>query len=138
MLNIIRPELKHLKQIVLLSKDVYGSKAPDHVLHDFFKSLLVNLNTFFEIIEKDGIVKGVVTAAIHQQLWDDQIICQIGLIAGKDGYDNHLETIKNNLITWAKENKASKVIFVIVDIDDSIQGMPKGFKKLGSLYGVEL
>mgnify|MGYP003649825036 FL=1 len=46
MLNIIRPELKHLKQIVLLSKDVYGSKAPDHVLHDFFKSLLVNLNTF--------------------------------------------------------------------------------------------
>ena len=97
MLNIIRPELKHLKQIVLLSKDVYGSKAPDHVLHDFFKSLLV-----------------------------------------KDGYDNHLETIKNNLITWAKENKASKVIFVIVDKDDSIQGMPKGFKKLGSLYGVEL
>ena len=138
MIKTIRPELKHLRQIVSLSKDVYGNNSPDHALHDFFKSVLVNLSSFFEIVEKDGVVKGVVTAGIHKQLWDGQIICQVGLIAGKDGYDTHLETIKNNLITWAKENKANKVIFVTLDKNDSIEGMPKEFKNIGTMYGVEL
>ena len=139
MLQIIRPELKHLKEIVALTRTtMFGEESSEHKLHEFLKSQLANLTTFFQIIEDNGVVKGVVTANLQRQVWDDKVVGYVGIIAGKDGYDKHLETIKNNLIAWAKENEAKQVIFVTVGIKDNIDGMPKEFKHLGSMYGVEL
>ena len=141
--NIIRPELKHLRQIVVLAKECVfattNSESAEHDLHEFFKSTLVNVTTFFQIIEDKGEVKGFVVATLQKQVWSSDVLCNVGFMYAVDEYDDELDTMFDNIKEWAKENKANKIMFVTLDMKPDIsKDMPEDFKQIGSIYGVEL
>ena len=120
MIKIVRPELKHLKQIVVLAKETVlkatNSESAEHDLHEFFKSQLVNLTTFFEIILDDDKVRGFAVASMQKQVWSNEILCNVA---------------------FAKENNAVKIMFVNLDINEENE-LPEEFKKIGTIYGMDL
>lgn len=141
MIKIVRPELKHLKQIVVLAQETVlkatHSESAEHDLHEFFKSQLVNLTTFFEIILDDDKVRGFAVASIQKQVWSSEVLCNVAFVHCADGYRNDLDTIYDNIEEWAKENNAIKMMFVTLDIRDDTH-LPTEFKKIGTIYGVDL
>lgn len=141
MIKIVRPELKHLKQIVVLARETVlkatDSESAEHDLHEFFKSQLVNLTTFFQIILDDDQVVGFAIASIQKQVWSSEVLCNVAFVHCADGYEDDLDTVYDNIEEWAKENNAVKIIFVNLDISDNVE-MPIEFKKIGTIYGVNL
>ena len=141
--NLIRPELKHLRQIVVLAKDTVlkatDSESAEHDLHEFFKSTLVNVTTFFQIIEDEGEVKGFAVATLQKQVWSSDVLCNVGFMFAVEECDDELDDLFDNIQEWAKENKANKIMFVTLDMKPDIsKDMPEDFKQIGSIYGVEL
>ena len=141
--NLIRPELKHLRQIVVLAKECVlattNSESAEHDLHEFFKSTLVNVTTFFQIIEDEGEVKGFAVATLQKQIWSSEVLCNVGFMFAVEECDDELDDLFDNIQEWAKENKANKVMFVDLDMKPNIgKDMPEDFKQIGSIYGVEL
>jgi len=143
MSNLIRPELKHLKKIVSLAKECVfattSSESAEHDLHEFFKSTLVNVTTFFQIIEDKGEVKGFAVATLQKQVWSSDVLCNVGFMYAVDEYEDDLDNLFENIKAWAKENKAHKIMFVDLDMRPNIgTEMPQDFKQIGNIYGVEL
>jgi len=141
MIKIVRPELKHLKQIVVLARETVlkatSSESAEHDLHEFFKSQLVNLTVFFEVILDDDKVVGFAVASIQKQVWSSELLCNVAFVHCTDGYEDNLDTIYDNIETWAKENNAVKIIFVNLDTNEDNE-LPEEFKKIGTIYGVDL
>jgi len=141
MIKIVRPELKHLKQIVVLAKETVlkatNSESAEHDLHEFFKSQLVNLTTFFEIILDDDKVRGFAVASMQKQVWSNEILCNVAFVNCANGWEDELDNIFDNIHTWAKENNAVKIMFVNLDINEENE-LPEEFKKIGTIYGMDL
>jgi len=141
MIKIVRPELKHLKQIVVLARETVlkatDSESAEHDLHEFFKSQLVNLTVFFEVILDDDKVVGFAVAAMQKQVWSSELMCNVAFVHCSHGFEEELETLYDNIEIWAKENKAVKIIFVNLDINEEGE-IPEEFKKIGIIYGMDL
>ena len=139
---LIRPELKHLKQITKLAekcvKQTTNDNSTEDDLHDFLKSVLVNTNLFFEIAIEEETVKGFCVASLQKQVWSNTNMVNVAFLYCDpcDTCEQNLDMMFDNIKTWAKTNNAKTVMFT--ELEQNENNLPSEFKKIGSIYGVEV
>ena len=138
---IVRPDINDLPSIVQLAKKCIvkatGTQAVETQLEHFFKSAITNLSYFLEVLKEGDEVKGLVMASLQKQLYSEDVTCNVLYTYCEDGYEDQLDEIFDNGMIWARENKVKQIIFTEFDSETN-SSVPTEFKKVGTIYGVEI
>ena len=136
---LIRPQIKHIRQLVKLCDNYHAmsrfkdeSPIEEDNLHDFFKAIITRPTVFFEVLEIEDKIHGLIIGALEQQPWNKQYICSIPFI--------YLDICCRGK-GWAEKNNTFEIITSDYAVDPDRTGKwleSIGFEKVGVTYGIKV